>query len=44
MAKKDIRFCPYCSMMQFDMTEVEGNVHCALCGIDVAVEDLVETV
>ena len=44
MTKKDIRFCPYCSMMQFDMAEAGANVHCELCGIDVAVEDLVETV
>jgi hypothetical protein len=44
MTKKDIRFCPYCSVMQFDMTEVEANVHCEVCGIEVAAEDLVETV
>lgn len=44
MAKKEIRFCPYCSMMQFDMAEVEGNVHCEVCGIDVAAEDLIESV
>jgi hypothetical protein len=44
MTKKDIRFCPYCSVMQFDMAEVEANVHCEVCGIEVAAEDLVETV
>ncbi|HET7853428.1 MAG TPA: hypothetical protein VFM04_03090 [Candidatus Methylomirabilis sp.] len=44
MAKKDIRFCPFCSVMQFDMAEVEFSVHCELCGIDVPAEDLVETV
>ncbi|MGH7432931.1 MAG: hypothetical protein ACREJL_04170 [Candidatus Methylomirabilales bacterium] len=44
MTKQDIRFCPYCSMMQFDMAEVEVSVHCEVCGIDVAAEELIETV
>jgi hypothetical protein len=44
MTKKEIRFCPYCSVMQFDMAEVEASVHCEVCGIDVAAEELVETI
>jgi len=44
MTKKDIRFCPFCSVMQFDMAEVEASVHCEVCGIDVAAEELIETV
>lgn len=42
--EKDIRFCPFCSVMQFDMATVEENVHCEVCGIDVPVEELVRTV
>ena len=44
MAKQDIRFCPFCSVMQFDMAEVGTSVHCEVCGIEVAAEELVETV
>ncbi len=44
MTTKDIRFCPFCSVMQFDMAEVEASVHCEVCGIDVAAEELIETV
>ena len=44
MTQKEIRFCPYCSVMQFDMAEVEASVHCEVCGIDVAAEELVETI
>jgi len=44
MTKKDIRFCPFCSVMQFDMAEVGASVHCEVCGIEVAAEELVETV
>ncbi|KRT70143.1 MAG: hypothetical protein XU15_C0006G0045 [candidate division NC10 bacterium CSP1-5] len=44
MAKQDIRFCPFCSVMQFDMAEVGASVHCEVCGIEVAAEELVETV
>ncbi|MFQ5882003.1 MAG: hypothetical protein ACE5I9_05965 [Candidatus Methylomirabilales bacterium] len=43
--EKDIRFCPYCSLMQFNMATVEGkSVHCEMCGVDVPVEELVRTV
>ncbi len=42
--ERDIRFCPFCSVMEFDMAEVGGSVHCEVCGIEVAVEDLVRTV
>ena len=41
---KDIRFCPYCSVMEFDMTTVGETVHCELCGVEVRVEELAETV
>lgn len=42
--EKDIRFCPYCSVMEFDMAVVGVNVHCELCGVDVPADDLVRTV
>ncbi|MEE9172580.1 MAG: hypothetical protein V3W05_06725 [candidate division NC10 bacterium] len=41
---KDIRFCPYCSLMEFDMATVETRVHCDLCGVEVPVEELVRAV
>ncbi|MEE9153648.1 MAG: hypothetical protein V3U42_06110 [candidate division NC10 bacterium] len=42
--EKDIRFCPYCSMVEFDMATVGASVHCGVCGIDVPVEELVRAV
>jgi hypothetical protein len=41
---KDIRFCPFCSVMEFDMATVGDTVHCELCGVEVPVEDLAEIV
>lgn len=41
---KDVRFCPYCSYMEFDLAKVDVNVHCEVCGIDVPVDDLVRAV
>ncbi len=41
----DKRFCPYCFMQQFEVTETSaGSVYCEVCGIDVAVKDLVRSV
>jgi len=42
--KKDIRFCPYCSVTEFDMATVGDTVHCGMCGVEVRVEDLAEIV
>ncbi len=41
---RDSRFCPYCSVMEFDMASVEASVYCEVCGIDVPAEELVQTV
>jgi hypothetical protein len=38
----DKRFCPYCFMQQFEVTETSvGSVYCEVCGLDVAIKDLV---
>ncbi len=42
--EKDIRFCPFCSVMEFDMAAVGDTVHCDLCGVEVPVGDLAETI
>lgn len=42
--EKDIRFCPFCSVMEFDIATVGDTVHCDLCGVEVPVEDLAETI
>ena len=42
--EQDIRFCPYCSLMEFNMATVENLVHCELCGVDVPVEELVTAI
>ncbi|MFQ5846396.1 MAG: hypothetical protein ACE5IQ_01840 [Candidatus Methylomirabilales bacterium] len=42
--EKDIRFCPFCSLMQFDMATVETSVHCEVCGVDVPAGELVQAV
>jgi hypothetical protein len=44
MTPKDIRFCPYCSMMEFDMESVGTSVHCDLCGVEILAEELVKSV
>jgi hypothetical protein len=36
------RFCPYCFMQQFEVSETSaGSVYCEVCGLDVAIRDLV---
>jgi len=40
--EKDIRFCPYCCQMQFEVTGKEGAVFCEICGIDVEIKELVK--
>ncbi len=33
---KDVRFCPYCFLQQFDVTERDDkSVYCEVCGVDV---------
>ena len=44
MTTKDIRFCPFCSVMEFDMSTAGDSVHCDLCGVDIPAEELAETV
>ena len=41
---KDIRFCPYCAQMQFEVTgkDERALVYCELCGVDVAVYELIQ--
>jgi hypothetical protein len=37
------RFCPYCFMQQFDVSDTtEGSVYCDICGIDVPIKELVK--
>jgi hypothetical protein len=37
----DRRFCPYCFMQQFEVTDTsEGSVYCEVCGIDILVREL----
>jgi hypothetical protein len=39
--RHDIRFCPYCFQMSFDLAEVTGpSVYCEICGVDINVEEL----
>ena len=42
--EKDIRYCPYCSLMEFDLATAENRVHCEICGVDVPVEELVSAI
>jgi hypothetical protein len=38
---RDVRFCPYCFLQQFDMTGREDAVvYCEMCGVDVEVRSL----
>ncbi len=40
--KKDIRYCPYCGMASFELSdEEEGSVYCDYCGVDVEVKELI---
>ncbi len=40
-ATRDMRFCPYCFLQQFDVSGLEGGtVFCEVCGIDVEVKEL----
>ena len=39
----EIRFCPYCFQMSFNLKEVKGAwVFCEICGVDVEVKELVK--
>ncbi len=41
--RSDVRFCPYCFLMSFDMREVKGPwVFCEYCGVDIEVKELVK--
>ena len=43
VAGPDIRFCPYCYQMSFNVVEVKGDwVFCEICGVDVEVKELVK--
>jgi len=43
-APRDLRFCPYCGQMSFDVLgQHDGSVYCEFCGVDIAVADLVKT-
>ncbi len=43
-AVRDVRFCPYCGQMSFDILGLrEVSVYCEFCGVDVPVADLVKT-
>ncbi len=38
---RDIRFCPYCFLQQFDMANRDsGTVYCEMCGVDVEIRAL----
>jgi len=42
-AGPDIRFCPYCFQMSFDVSEIKGDwIFCEFCGVDVEVKELVK--
>lgn len=42
--EKDIRYCPYCSLMEFDLATADDHVHCEICGVEVPVEELVAAI
>jgi hypothetical protein len=39
---RDVRFCPYCFLQQFDLTGrgEETTVYCEMCGVDVEIRSL----
>lgn len=40
---RDIRFCPYCFQMSFDVSEIRADhIYCEMCGVDVPVGELVK--
>ena len=40
---RDMRFCPYCFQQEFDVSgSQEGSVFCEVCGVNVAVKDLIK--
>lgn len=40
---REIRFCPYCFQMTFEVSEITGDwTFCEICGVDVQVKDLVK--
>jgi NADH pyrophosphatase NudC (nudix superfamily) len=41
---RDVRFCPYCGQMSFDVQgQRQGSVYCEFCGVDVSIAELVKT-
>lgn len=41
---RDVRFCPYCGQMSFDVAgQREASVYCEFCGVDVPIAELVKT-
>ena len=41
---KDIRFCPYCAQISFDVIDrdEEGYVYCEVCGVDIPIKELIQ--
>jgi uncharacterized Zn finger protein (UPF0148 family) len=37
----NIRYCPYCGMMSFEVSGEDGSVFCEYCGIDVETKELI---
>ena len=38
---KDVRFCPYCFLQEFDVTaREEKTVYCEMCGVDIDIRHL----
>ena len=39
---REVRFCPYCFQMTFEVSELKGDyIFCEICGVDVEVKELV---
>lgn len=39
---RDLRFCPYCFQMAFEVSEIKGEwIFCEICGVDIEVKELV---
>jgi hypothetical protein len=42
-ATYDIRFCPFCFLQQFNVSDLEGGtVYCEVCGLEVEVKELMK--
>ena len=40
---REVRFCPYCFQMTFEVSQVKGDyIFCEICGVDVEVKELVK--